>query len=147
LGDRERAEDATAETFRRALAKLRSYRGDGFRPWLIAIAHNIVVDDLRGRRPAVTLDDVIDRQADGPSLDDLALAGEEADLINDLLPRLTPGERAVIELRLAGLAPHEIAQVLGKARPAVDMAYHRALIRLRELLGIGDVATGGLRHE
>jgi RNA polymerase sigma-70 factor (ECF subfamily) len=147
LGDREQAEDATAETFRRALAKLGSYRGNGFRPWLFAIAHNVIVDELRARRPIVDLYNVADQCDDGPAFDDLVLAGAEIDLVTNLLPRLTPGQRDVIELRLADLTLLEIAQVLGKARSAVDMTYRRALEQLRTLLGIADGVPGGCRDE
>ena len=145
LGDREQAEDVTAETFRRALAKLGTYRGGGFRSWLFAIAHNAIIDEVRARRPFVVLDTASD-QADIPAPDYVALANAEMSLVFDLLPRLTAGQREVIELRLAGLAPQEIAQALGKGRPAIDMAHHRAVERLRSLLGISDETAGGRRY-
>src|SRR3954447_20568291 len=59
LGHAERAEDATGETFRRALAGLARYRrASGFRSWLFAIAHNVIVDDLRTSNRIVTLDEL-----------------------------------------------------------------------------------------
>ena len=146
LRDREQAEDATAETFRRALAKLATYRGNGFRPWIFAIARNVVFDELRARRRVAAWEDATDLDC-GPAIDEMAVARAEAGLVSDLLPRLPQVQREVVELRLAGLAPREIAQVLGKERPAVDMAYHRALERLRVLLGITGGPSGEFRHE
>ena len=90
--------------------------------------------------------DTASDQADIPAPDDVALANAEMSLVFDLLPRLTTGQREVIELRLAGLAPQEIAQALGKGRPAIDMAHHRAVERLRSLLGISDETAGGRRY-
>ena len=58
LGTREAAEDANTEVFMRALAALPVYRVGSFRSWLFAIAHNVVADELRRRRPAVSLEAV-----------------------------------------------------------------------------------------
>lgn len=44
LGEREAAQDATAETFRKALVALPTYRPGAFRAWLFAIARHVVVD-------------------------------------------------------------------------------------------------------
>lgn len=145
LGDRHQAEDITAETFGRALAKLGTYRGGGFRSWLFTIAHNSIVDEVRRRRPFVVLDTATDH-SELPAPEDEVLATAEVSLVFDLLPRLSPGQREVIELRLAGLAPQEIARVLGKGRPAIDMAHHRAVERLRSLLGVDDDTVGGRRY-
>jgi RNA polymerase sigma-70 factor, ECF subfamily len=149
LNNREQAEDAMAETFRRALANLPSYRGDGFRSWLFAIAHNVIVDDIRACRLRTSHETTIDPGDDVILIDERPMREAEAgvDLVHDLLPLLTSGERAVIDLRLAGLSPSEIARALGKDRSAVDMAYHRALVRLRTRLAIIDEANGGSDHE
>ena len=53
LGNPEAAADATSHVFAKALAALPGYREDApsFRSWLFAIAHNVISDDLRARRP------------------------------------------------------------------------------------------------
>jgi RNA polymerase sigma-70 factor (ECF subfamily) len=63
LGSREGAEDATSLVFAKALAALPHYREDNpsFRSWLFAIAHSVLTDVLRSRRPdqsLTALDDV-----------------------------------------------------------------------------------------
>lgn len=49
LGTRELAEDATSQTFVKALAALPGYRAGSFRAWLYTIAHNVVIDVHRAR--------------------------------------------------------------------------------------------------
>jgi pimeloyl-ACP methyl ester carboxylesterase/DNA-binding CsgD family transcriptional regulator/class 3 adenylate cyclase len=52
LGEPQAAEDATSQTFLKALAAIPTYREAGrFRPWPFAIAHNAVLDAIRGQRP------------------------------------------------------------------------------------------------
>src|SRR5688500_4971912 len=49
LGEREAAEDATTDTFMRALTALPACRTGSFRSWLFAIAHNVTADEWRRR--------------------------------------------------------------------------------------------------
>jgi RNA polymerase sigma-70 factor, ECF subfamily len=145
LGSREAAEDATGLVFVKALTALPAYREDGrsFRSWLFAIAHNVVIDDVRGRRPVRSLADaaeVIDTAAD-PEAD--ALRGEAGRTIRGLLARLPPDQTRVLELRLAGLTGAEIAAVLGTSPGAVRVAHHRALVRLRALWNLAEGARDG----
>ena len=134
LGGREAAQDAAAETFRKALAALPAYRARAFRSWLFAIAHNVAADALRGARPHLPLEAAADACDAAPSPEDVALSRAEFDSIAALLPRLTADQRHAVALRLSGLSPGEIGGVLGKSRAATDMTLHRALLRLRELL-------------
>jgi RNA polymerase sigma-70 factor (ECF subfamily) len=62
------------------------------------------------------------------------LREEERRSLRALLDRLTPDQREVVELRLAGLKAVEIAATVGKDRNAVDALQFRAVARLRSLL-------------
>jgi RNA polymerase sigma-70 factor (ECF subfamily) len=149
LGDREAAQDAAAETFRKALAALPRYRDRAFRAWLFAIARNVVADHWRARRPDVPLESAIEVRDAAPSPEQLALAADALGTVVALLPRLSPDQRDAVALRLAGLSPAEIGAVLGKSRPAVDTTLHRALVRLRDLLAVEPAPaanTGGGRR-
>lgn len=141
-GDRGAAKDATSAVFVKALASLPSYREGSFPGWLFGIAHHVIVDALRARRPSAPLDAAW-AVADGdPSPEDLALVGEERRTVQALLALLTPDQRQIVELRLAGLTGSEIARVLGRTTNAVDVAQHRAIRRLRSPLGV-ESTTGG----
>lgn len=134
LGSREAAEDATSLIFTRALAALPSHSSSSFRGWLFGIAHHVVADVLRGKHRDVPLD-VADAVWDpAPSPEGTALADETHRALAAALAQLSAQQRRVVELRLAGLTSAEIGEALGCSRGAVDVAQHRAVLRLRRLL-------------
>ncbi len=134
LGHREAAEDATTETFLRALTGLPTYRAGSFRAWLYTIARHVVIDEQRRTRPQLSLETaaLIPDAASGS--DDLERNLDEQATVRALLPQLSPDQRHVISLRLSGLRADEIARVLGKPRNAIDGLHHRALRRAQTLL-------------
>lgn len=133
LEGREQAEDATSQIFLKALAALPTHRQPGsFRSWLFSIAHNVVTDLYRARRPVWPLSLVENHADDRPSVEDVSLQSVEQEEVRALLARLPVGQRRVLELRLAGLSSSEIADVLGKKTGAVKVAQSRAIARLRQ---------------
>ena len=125
----------------RALAALPAYRAGSFRSWLFAIAHNVVADELRRRRPAFPLDAVADLTDRGPSVEDAAATAADWSSILTLLPHLSSDQQQVVAMRLSGLTAVEIGAALGKPRNAVDGIHHRALLRLRTLVATGETAV------
>jgi RNA polymerase sigma-70 factor (ECF subfamily) len=143
LGEREAAEDANTEVFMRTLSALPTYHVGSFRSWLFAIAHNVVADEVRRRRPTVPLTAAVNLPDRSPSLEELAAASAERAAVLSLLPRLSEDQRQVVALRLSGLNAVEIGEVMGKPRNAIDGIQHRALVRLRSLVSTGTtMATG-----
>jgi RNA polymerase sigma-70 factor, ECF subfamily len=134
LGEREAAQDAAAETFRKALAALPTYRPNAFRGWLFAIARHVIVDAARRRHPDLPLEAAAEVRDPGVAPEEVAIAQADLASLMTLLPRLTADQHDAVALRLAGLNPGEIGVTLGKSRSAVDMTLHRALLRLRELM-------------
>jgi RNA polymerase sigma-70 factor (ECF subfamily) len=78
---REEADEVFQEVWFRAIKKIDMYREDNFCGWLIRIAHNMVIDRARRKKPDVSLDE---EKEDGTGLLG-KLAAKEAD----------PGSRAV----------------------------------------------------
>ena len=136
LGHPDAAADATSQVFAKALAAIGSCRNESFRSWLFAIAHNVLTDELRARRPEAPLEAAAHLADRGPTPEEQALAGEANRSLRALLAHLPPDQRSVIELRLAGLTGAEIARALGRSRGAVDVAQFRAVARLRRLTGL-----------
>lgn len=144
LGQREAAGDATSLTFTRAMTALGRFHGGSFRAWLFAIAHNVVIDATRRRRFHDDIDaagPIADRQ---PSPEDHAVASDQRRRLAEALARLTPDQRNVVELRVAGLTGPEVATTLGLSVGAVKSLQFRAYARLRDLLRDID-PTGDLR--
>lgn len=135
----EAAEDATSLVFIKAMTALPRFdlRQSSFRSWLFTIAFNVVMDQKRSRlrRPEEPLD-IPERLPRGdPSPEDEFMAGEERRSVSAAIARLTEDQRRVVELRLAGLSGYEISVVTRRSHGAVRTLQHRALLRLRELLG------------
>jgi len=138
LGVTEAAEDATSLVFEKAMLALPRYRsGPGsFRSWLFTIAHNVIADKFRARHPVPFANPRQLTVAGTESTpEELALAREASRTIWQVLAHLPPEQARLLELRLAGLNDAEIARVVGISHGAVRVAQHRALRRLRELLG------------
>lgn len=136
LGDAEAAADASSQVFAKAIAALPGCREERFRAWLFSIAHNVLVDAYRGRRTDASLEAAVEIVDAAPTPEELAIAADDRRTMVRLLEHLTPDQRRVVELRLAGLGAEEIATALGRSRASVDTAQCRAVARLRVLLGV-----------
>jgi RNA polymerase sigma-70 factor (ECF subfamily) len=129
------ADDVAQEVFLRALHRLDRFRGDApFRAWLLRIAHNAAVSEVRTRRPQP-----VEPAADEPSAprspaDELE-ERERAERLRTKLGQLTPAHRAVLVLRdLEGLSYEEIADVTDAPLGSVKGRLHRARRELIEIL-------------
>lgn len=141
LGSWEAAEDAASLIFTNVLAALPRYRvrdqPGSFRSWLFTIAHNVVVNQQRAnrRRDLRPLTDAAEVMDAAPTPEATALASDAARMVRAVLEHLSPDQRQVVELRLAGLTDAEIGRVLGRKAGAIRMTQYRAALRIRALLG------------
>ncbi len=141
VGDPDVANDLTAQIFVKAIERLDRYgprAGATFRSWLFAIARNTVTDRWRRHRPTQPLDPVahtlIDRD---PGPEQQAIDADNLAHLSATLDALPDKQRAIVELRLAGLTTAEIMAALNMSEPAVKFAQHRAYRHLRELMAPG----------
>jgi len=130
------AEDATHQIFLRALESLRKHPVDNVAAWLFTIAHNECIDRYRRHRAHVPIEMAVEMEGIERSPEDQAIARSMVRELWDLLPLLGEDQRQVLELRLAGLSSGEIEIVLGKSRSWVGVTQHRAVMRLRALMGV-----------
>jgi RNA polymerase sigma-70 factor (ECF subfamily) len=129
-GDRDRAEDLAQETFARAV----SAPPDNPRPWLFAVALNLVREDgrksvTRGRRLELLRNEK-DRPATGPDTD--LERSEAVTQVRAALARLNERDREALLLKAEGFGYDEIAVTLGLAKGAVGTTLARARRRLVE---------------
>ena len=136
LGDRDRMDDVLQEAYVKAFRALPRFKGEAaLGTWLYRIVYNACIDDLRGRKVVVSLDDGGDgpERAD-PRLGPADLAVERGDLAA-ALDTLPPDQRAAVLLVDAyGLDYDEAADVLGVATGTIGSRLSRARTALRALL-------------
>ena len=153
LGEQEAAQDANSVVFSRALSGVSAFRAASpsgtFRRWLFAIAHNVIADELRGRRSTESLDSADLLLDSAPSPEERAISADELRTVMALLPQLSIDQGHTIALRLAGFSAVEIGEILGRPRNAIDGIHHRAVNRLKELVATGSepANAGGFRHD
>lgn len=136
IGNLQDAEDLAAEAFIKAFKSLDQYqeRGIPMRAWLFRIAHNLMVDHLRGknRYPTVSLPAELVGEEDPEREAEANLQIEE---VRKAIKYLTPAQQEVISLRFfAGLSAKEIGAIMGKRAGAVREMQAAALRSLREIL-------------
>ncbi len=134
IGSGPDAEDVTSETIERALRYRKTYDHRRGPPaaWLIGIATRVIADHQRGRGNEVAVDDaLLDRAGDH---DEGARVDARVDVQAAML-RLDERSRDLLALRFgADLKARQIAEVLEMKTNAVEVALHRALGRLQEIL-------------
>ncbi len=130
-GDPDRAEDLAQEVFARALAA----PPDNPRPWLFAVALNLVRDDGRravrqGRRLQLLKGET---ESAAPAPDDQFEKDEGTAAVRAALNELNPRDREALLLKAEGFDYDEIAETLGLAKGSIGTTLARARKRLVEV--------------
>ena len=130
------ADDAVQDTFLRLWDmrdRLDEYRSlDAF---ATVVCRNVSLDSVRARRPQTSLEDAADLAASRATAADAAIEAADAELMMErVMAMLSPGQRAVLELRhVEGLEIDEIARVTASTEAAVRVALCRARQRVKTL--------------
>lgn len=137
--DPDEAADLLAETYLIAWNKLGALPdGDAARFWLFGVARNLVLRSARRQRVALAL---VDRLADVLRSAEAAApaAGHRQEALRRGLLTLSEQDREIVMLTAwEGLAPREIAAVLGTSANVVRIRLHRARGRLKKELGLSE---------
>ncbi len=143
LGEREAAEDLTADVFVRLVQALPRFRVNAARPvasfsaWLYRIADNLLTDYRRRRRfrQHEALDHQRDLPAQRPDPFQHAATGERSRLLAAAIARLGEEQQRVIVHRfLEERSLTEAAELMGKTVGGIKALQHRALAHLRQVL-------------
>jgi RNA polymerase sigma-70 factor (ECF subfamily) len=146
VGNRQLAEDLTADTFLRALGRIGSFtwQGRDLGAWLVTIARNLVADHFKsGRyRLEVTIRDVLDAEREdwGPDGSPESAVVDHITNVELLkaVKQLNPEQQECIVLRfLQGFSVAETAQAMGKNEGAIKALQYRAVRALARLLPDG----------
>ena len=146
MGEEAAAADAAQEAFISAYKHLKSFRGGAFKSWLLRIVTNACYDDLRRRkrRPAVSLDDLMndengetsfDLPAPGDGPETLVQRHEMAALLQRGITTLPEDQRIVLVLSdVQGMSYDEIADITRSNLGTVKSRLNRARAKLRDYL-------------
>ncbi len=134
-GDRSLAEELTQETFYRAFARQRDFRGESDEvTWLCAIAKNLFMDEKRRQsRYGAVPADLPDQSGNIASM----VEDKDSSMrIHLALHGLEEPYREVFELRIFGeLSFRDIGTIFSKTENWARVTYHRARIKLQERMG------------
>lgn len=141
VGDRHLADEIFQDTWGRVIAARRRYRPQAkFTTWLLQIAHHLVVDRYRRKRPQASADEserALAMQA-APEQDQPERALSEFQQRRRLqraLESLPEEQRAVFVLRMEyGLGLEEIAGITGGGRETAKSRLRYALNKIRKHL-------------
>ena len=132
LGNRENAQDVTAQVFLKASRSMNlSFNAEARRAWLFRVARTAIADVWRayGETSIVPLEWYVEEPIRAVEADADAPAH-----LDRVLSRLNATQRRVLELRfLEGRSLSETAQELGTTEGNVKVLQHRALRRAAEL--------------
>lgn len=122
------AEDATSQTFLKALQALPQFRDGVFIAWLYRIAHNVCADMVRRGGPATNALDAMDFDLEtGDSTQDAAIRSTERAAFYQALDELPDEQRTVLEMTASGFNGNEIARLMGKTHASVKMLRWRGM--------------------
>ncbi len=138
VGDELQAEDLTEETFVRAWEALPNYqhRKYPFSSWLYRIAHNLVIDHYRRKKPVPISNGLMRTYSDPVEpMDRMVDRKHEIRLLVKAVQQLNELEKEIVLLRfLEGLSHKEISAMVGRSQASCRVILHRALKTLRSIL-------------
>jgi len=126
------AADCLAESYRIAWEK-RDHIPDGAdaRAWLFGVARNVMRRDITHEQRSATASRQLAAAAERAS----AMVSPEDSGVADALAELTELDQEIVTmLSLDGLAPREVASILGMSPNVVRVRAHRAREKLRRML-------------
>jgi RNA polymerase sigma-70 factor (ECF subfamily) len=129
-GDRDQAEEIAQEVFARAAAA----PPRNPRPWLFAVALNLIREEGRTRSRRGRLLQLYQEEGprQAPPPDHELERSERATMVRAALDTLTPRDREALLLKAEGFNYDEIAAALGLAKGAIGTTLARARKRLVE---------------
>jgi len=145
LRGNEDTKDIAQEVFLKAWQQFDPKMKGSFRPWIMTIARNLVIDRFRRRGPQVQCAGPdIEKAAAGSFDDNEKNSGGERDFCPEGLPafaRLPVSQREIVFMRYVEQIPYiEISRITGKSEEALRKIVSRAVLTIRK-----EVANGSLR--
>ena len=139
---REEAEDLTQQVFVRAWEALPQFefKKNPFSSWLYSIARNLITDFYRKKKPDFSLDsENALEMPDNLDLTERLIIQDEIRQVFEAINQLPLEQKDLLLLRFVDdLSYDEIASIMNKSPLTLRVIQHRALKRLKELMGEGN---------
>lgn len=145
LGQRELAEDLTADVFIRLLQNLPRFKVNETRPvasfsaFVYRVAGNLLTDQYRKQkhRDHQDIDDQPNLADRKPEPFVYTAASENSRELLDAMQKLGSEQQAVLLYRFGEeFSVHEVAEIMGKTTGAIKALQHRAIANLRRILTV-----------
>lgn len=137
-------EDLVSDVFLKVVRKIKDYsipenRKTGFSSWIFRIANNTVIDFYRTKKTYISIQDseTGETRFDLPDQellpDQKVQASFEAEKIREVLEKLSPNHRELLELKyLEEFSNTEIAHIMGKTEGNIRITNMRALREMKK---------------
>ena len=132
--DSDMAEEITQETFFKAMKEIKNFKGNcSVKSWICQIARNLYIDQMR-KKKIFSLDEVKEAAAN-TDIEEAMIDKNQAISIYRILHFLEEPYKEVFTLRVLGeLSFKEIADIFQKNESWARVTYHRARLKIRELM-------------
>jgi len=142
------AEELASAVFENAMRGFRTYKPmlAPMEAWLIGIAKNVVTDYLRSMKHVrlVPLEDAAELASTQRQPEEMAVIHEENAALLQAMARLNDRERQVLSMKFAtDLKNYEIAGLMRISESNVGVLTHRAIQKLRKILGEESASHAG----
>jgi RNA polymerase sigma-70 factor (ECF subfamily) len=128
-GDTAKAEDLTSETFIRAWTRREVIRTETLKAYLISIARNLYLMQLRKESRLAELEDIHSDPSPGP--DRITESRHELSRIEQILQTMRECDRTAFVLRVKHELPYtDIARILGLSLTSAKVKVHRVRRKL-----------------
>jgi len=139
FGPAAQADEITQEVFLKLYETLRAGQEVvNVRSWVFRVAHNLAVDQLRGRQFITPLDEGAWEEVcrslrdSAPNPEQRMLRIEKFGQLNAAIGRLTMIERQCLHLRASGLRYREVAEIVGLSTTSVAETLYRVIQKLAD---------------
>lgn len=138
VGSVQDAQDISQQVFVNAFKAISRFHSTNtpFLGWLMRIAHNLIVDYYRAKKPQSDLDSELEIQDEADNPTKLSEKRAIQSELQKQILKLPEAQQQVILFRfIEGFDYPLIAKMIGKSEGAVRVLQHRGLTSLRRLLG------------
>lgn len=130
--NKQKTEDLTQDVFVKAFCSLEA-PGDGIKSWLLTVAHNLYIDNIRRNKREVCSDDEL-TQYSTQDMQNHMIEKDELSAVMECIKQLSEAQRqAVVLCLIDDLEYEEAAVIMGVSRSAITNLIYRARKTLRTM--------------